>query len=72
MGYHSKKETNQITDVSLKNEASRQSIANVVGYYANEAGVSFHAKGGKSIGDSPLGFVVIADTNTIAIKIVND
>jgi len=50
-----------ITNVPLTDGASRQSVANVVGYYANEVGISYYAKGGKSVGNSPSGTVGLAN-----------
>ena len=64
-----------ITDVSLNNDASRQAVANVVGYYANEAGISYYVKGGKSVGDSPSGTVGLAyqsNKDTFAFTRGND
>ena len=46
-----------ITDVPLTNAAHRQAVANVMGYYANKAGVSYYGKGGKPVGNSPKGIV---------------
>ena len=50
-----------ITNVPLTDGASRQSVANVVGYYANEVGISYYAKGGKPVGNSPSGTVGLAN-----------
>ena len=46
-----------ITDVPLTNAVHRQAVANVMGYYANKAGVSYYRKGGKPVGNSPIGIV---------------
>ena len=46
-----------ITDVPLTNAVHRQAVANVMGYYANKAGVSYYGKGGKPVGNSPKGIV---------------
>lgn len=46
-----------ITDVPLTNAVHRQAVANVMGYYANKAGVSYYGKGEKPVGNSPKGIV---------------
>ena len=50
-----------ITDVSLTSKASRQAVANVMGYYAKQVGISYYAKGGNSVGNAPIGIVGLAD-----------
>ena len=50
-----------ITNVSLTNKASRQAVANVMGYYAKEVGISYYARGGYPVGDSPKGTVGLSD-----------
>lgn len=50
-----------ITNVPLNSQSSRQAVANVMGYYAKEVGISYYARGGRSIGDSPIGTVGLAD-----------
>jgi RHS repeat-associated protein len=50
-----------ITDVSLTNGASRQAVANVMGHYAHQVGISFYAKGGRPVGESPRGTLSLAD-----------
>lgn len=49
-----------ITNIPLNCQSSRQAVANVMGYYAKEAGVSFYTKGGHPVGDSPSGTVGLA------------
>ena len=52
---------NLITTVPLTSKTSRQAVANVMGYYAKEVGISYYAKGGQPVGDSPKGTVGLAD-----------
>ena len=57
---------NLITNVHLTSKASRQTVANVIGYYAKKVGVSYYTRGGKSVGESPSGTVGLANHRNYA------
>ncbi len=50
-----------VTKLNLTSKANRQTVANVVGYYASKIGISYYAKGGHPVGNSPKGTVGLSD-----------
>ena len=50
-----------VTKLNLTSKANRQTVANVVGYYASKIGISYYAKGGHPVGNNPKGTVGLSD-----------
>lgn len=52
-----------LSEVNLNASGNRQAIANVVGHYGTEIGLSFYAKGMIPVGDNPMGTLGLSTTS---------
>ena len=60
-----------ITKLDLGNKANRQTVANIIGHYAAQIGVSYYAKGGNPIGNNPEGTVGLSVSNNPKVLALN-
>ena len=60
-----------ITRLDLGNKANRQTVANIIGHYAAQIGISYYAKGGNPIGNNPIGTVGLSVNNNSNVLAFN-
>ena len=60
-----------ITRLDLGNKANRQTVANIIGHYAAQIGISYYAKGGNPIGNNPIGTVGLSVNNNSKVLAFN-